>query len=114
MDTRTDLLARVLDTAAARHKVIAHNVANVNTPGFQRLELTFEDELAKVLAAGGDPSTVQPKVAVDEQAEPRADGNTVDIDREMNDLSKNSLLYQAASTILASRLGTLRSAITGR
>jgi flagellar basal-body rod protein FlgB len=53
-------------------------------------------------------------VAVDETAEPRADGNTVDIDVEMGQLTKNALLYQAASTILASRLGTLRSAISGR
>jgi flagellar basal-body rod protein FlgB len=114
MDTRTDLLARVLDTAATRHKVIAHNVANVNTPGYERLEVTFEDELAKVLAGGGDPSSVKPAVVVDDSAPARADGNTVDIDVEMGQLTKNALLYQAASTILTSRLGTLRSAITGR
>jgi flagellar basal-body rod protein FlgB len=114
MDTRMDLLARVLDTAATRHKVLAHNVANVNVPGYQRRDVTFEDELAKVLAAGGDPATVKPTVVVDETAEPRQDGNTVDIDVEMNQLTKNALMYQAASTILASRLGTLRSAITGR
>lgn len=114
MDTRIDLLARVLDVAATRHKVIAHNVANVNTPGFQRLEVTFEEELAKVLAGGGDPSGVKPKVAVDETAPARVDGNTVDIDQEMGALGKNALLYQAASSILASRLGMLRSAISGR
>ena len=91
MDTRLELLTRVLDTAATRHKVIAQNVANVDTFGYQRLEVTFEDELTKVLAGGGDPSAVQPKVVVDETAEPRVDGNTVDIDREMNDLSKNAL-----------------------
>ena len=42
-----DVLSRVLDTAALRHRVIAQNVANVNTPGYRRLEVTFEDELAK-------------------------------------------------------------------
>jgi flagellar basal-body rod protein FlgB len=38
----------------------------------------------------------------------------VDIDREMGDLTKNGLLYQAATQILASRLASLRSAISGR
>jgi flagellar basal-body rod protein FlgB len=42
------------------------------------------------------------------------DGNTVDIEREMNDLNRNALLYQAAAQVLASRLASLRAAVTGR
>ena len=44
----------------------------------------------------------------------RVDGNTVDIDREMNDLTKNALLYQAAMQVLANRMAALRSAVSGR
>jgi flagellar basal-body rod protein FlgB len=44
----------------------------------------------------------------------RVDGNTVDIDREMNTLQMNSLLYEAAAQVVASRIGTLRAAIAGR
>ena len=50
---------------------------------------------------------------VADQAE-RVDGNTVDLDREMSDLTKNGLLYQAAAQIVASRLASLRSAVSGR
>ncbi len=114
MDTRIDLLARVLDGAATRHRVIAHNVANVNTPDYKRLDVRFEEELTKVLAAHGDVSHVKPTIVEDPTNPARVDGNTVDIDQEMAQLTKNSLLYQAASTIIASRMATLRSAITGR
>lgn len=114
MDPRIDLLARVLDASATRHRVIAHNVANVNVPGFKRLDVSFEAELSKALESGADVAKVEPVVSEDTAAIARADGNTVDIDKEMGTLTKNALLYQAASSIIASRLSMLRSAITGR
>jgi flagellar basal-body rod protein FlgB len=103
----------VLDAASLRHRVIAQNVANVNTPGYQRREVLFEEELAKSLANPTTDKPVAPQVVVSEGPE-RVDGNTVDIDREMGDLTKNSLLYQAAANLLNSRLASLRAAITGR
>lgn len=104
------VLGQVLTAARVRHTVIAQNVANVNTPGYKRLEVRFEDQLAKQLAGGGRAG---PVVAEADGPE-RVDGNTVDLDREMNDLSRNALLYQAAATILTSRLASLRSAVAGR
>lgn len=108
-----DLLGQVMDTASLRHRVIAQNVANVNTPNYKRLEVAFEGELAKALGHTGGTGHVVPKVIETDNPE-RVDGNTVDIDREMGDLTKNALLYQAISQILASRLGSMRSAISGR
>lgn len=110
------LLARTLDAAALRHRVIAQNVANVNTPGYRRKEVRFEDDLARALdgaPCGNPPRPVAPAV-VDVPSTERVDGNTVDIDKEMGDLGKNALLYQAAAQILASRLAALRSAVSGR
>lgn len=106
------VLAQLLDAAALRHRVIAQNVANVNTPGYHRREVTFEADLAKALATPGSPPA-KPKVVVADGPE-RVDGNTVDIDREMNDLAKNALLYNAAATIVQSRVASLRAAIAGR
>ena len=107
-----DLMSRTLDAAALRHRVIAQNVANVNTPGYRRREVAFEAELAREVGAGGGPPAA-PKVVVADGPE-RVDGNTVDIDQEMNALGKNALLYQAAAQILTSRVATYRAAITGR
>ncbi|MBX9580965.1 MAG: flagellar basal body protein [Gemmataceae bacterium] len=103
-----DTLSGLLSATGLRHRVIAQNVANVNTPGYRRLEVTFGGELAR--ATGAAPT---PKVVYGD-GPARVDGNTVDIDREMNDLAKNALLYQAAAQIVTSRLASLRSAVSGR
>lgn len=102
-----DHLQTLLDAGSLRHKVIAQNVANVNTPGYKRLEVKFADELGR---ATGD---AKPQV-VEGVGPERVDGNTVDIDREMNDLTKNALLYQAVMQVLANRMSALRSAVAGR
>src|SRR5262249_39251974 len=107
------LLTQVLDAAALRQRVIAQNVANVNTPGYRRLAVTFEDDLGGALAAPSGGLPVRPHVVVADGPE-RVDGNTVDIDQEMNNLTKNALLYEAAAQILTSRIALMRSAITGR
>jgi flagellar basal-body rod protein FlgB len=110
---RLDVLSQILSASSLRHKVIAQNVANVNTPGYRRLAVTFEDDLSKAMGQPGGVGHVKPQVVIADGPE-RVDGNTVDIDREMNELSKNALLYQAATQILASRLSSLRAAIAGR
>lgn len=109
------LLTPLLDAATLRHRVIAQNVANVNTPGYRRRAVEFEADLAKALATP-DPHAVQrvkPRVVIADGPE-RVDGNTVDIDQEMNSLSKNALIYQAAAQIIASRIAALRAAVAGR
>ena len=112
--TRIDLLSQVMDAAALRHKVIANNIANVNTPGYKRLDVEFEQTLAKALSTGVPAAEVKPTIVQDDSNAERVDGNTVDIDREMGQLNQNSLLYTAASQILANQIAQLRSAITGR
>jgi flagellar basal-body rod protein FlgB len=104
-----DLLARVLDVAGLRHAVIAHNLANVNTPGFRRLEVSFDDEMTR-LSAG---KLGAPKIVESSDGTARGDGNTVDTDVEVGHLNRNSVLTAAATQILALKLGQLRSAITG-
>jgi flagellar basal-body rod protein FlgB len=116
METRAAnvaLLAQILDAAAMRHRVIAQNVANVNTPGYHRREVVFEADLARALASGEQPGSVKPHVIIADGPE-RVDGNTVDIDREMNDLTRNALLYEAAAQLITSRLASQRASIAGR
>jgi flagellar basal-body rod protein FlgB len=108
-----DVLARLLDASALRHRVIANNVANINTPNFKRLDVSFEEDLTKAMANKTSPFEVQPKIVEDNQSPPRADGNTVDIDREMNALLRNSVLFESAAQILSSRISSLRTAIKG-
>lgn len=110
------VLAKLLDVSHARHEIIAQNVANVNTPGYRRQEVRFEDAFAQALAVGDarQALALQPAVVTPSGGVERADGNNVDIDKEMGGLAKNSLLYKVCAQILAVQLAQTRSAISGR
>ncbi|PRR70272.1 Flagellar basal body rod protein FlgB [Moorella humiferrea] len=119
------VLEKALDAATLRQRVIAHNVANVNTPGFKRSDVSFEEKLARALGvepgvelyrthpghlpAGGLELT--PEVVPDNSTTMRQDGNNVDIDREMVDLVQNSLNFNFAVQQLNGRLAMLRYVI---
>ncbi len=110
-----DLLSKLMDASALRQRVIGQNVANVNTPGYRRLDIAFEEELAKRLREGAANFGDLSAEVIESDSQPlRADGNNVDIDKEMGQLSKNALLYQTYGQILTSKLATMRSAISGQ
>jgi flagellar basal-body rod protein FlgB len=110
------LLGRVLDASSLRHRVISQNIANVNTPGYRRQEVAFEEALAGHLRDGDARGAlaVRPQVVTSQSSAQRTDGNGVTLEQEMTDLNKNALLHNAAAQILSTRLAMLRSAITGR
>jgi flagellar basal-body rod protein FlgB len=111
-----ELLARLLDVASLRHKVIAQNVANVNTPGYHQLDVKFEEAFARALRDGESAALAKakPEVVENNEGPERADGNNVDIDTEMGDLEKNTLLYRTFVQILSIHTAAQRSAIVGR
>ncbi len=113
MGLRTDetsrTLMRALDAAALRHKTIATNIANVETPNYRRREVRFEEALQKALDGGG--ALPEPQV-VEDPAPGRADGNNVNIDQEMAELSENALRYEALVQGLAARTDQLQTVIT--
>lgn len=110
-----DALRRSLDAAAIRHRVLSQNLANINTPGYQRLDVRFEDLLDERIGDDRRLSTgALSEVHVDPDAQPRADGNSVDVDIELAEVNKNSLAAQTYIQILASKLQIMRTAITGQ
>jgi len=115
-DSQVAVLSRVLDMASLRHRVIAQNVANVNTPGYQRHDVDFADSFARALADGktSDVMQVQPRVIVASGGTARQDGNNVVMDVEMGQMQTNALLFQVFTQIMSMRLGQMRSAISGR
>src|SRR5262245_11163433 len=94
--SQLDLLAQLLNAATLRHRVIAQNVANVNTPGYRRLEVSFEDALSRHLSSEPnniDVSGIKPEIVQAHGGFDRFDGNNVDVDAEMGSLQKNTLLF---------------------
>ncbi len=111
-----DLIVKLLDMAQMREEVLGQNISNVNTPAYRRQEVQFEDELRQFLS--GDRTDklneLEAKRAYTEGLPARSDGNNVDIEMEMGQLNKNSMMYETYAQVLATKLGMLRSAITGR
>jgi flagellar basal-body rod protein FlgB len=113
--TLSEILPRLVEATSLRHRVLAMNVANVNTPGYQRLDVDFEGSLLKQMQLGGGKSgPVRPRVVEGGGSVPRADGNNVDIDREMGRLTKNALLHSLYAQLQSGNMARMRSALTGR
>ncbi len=112
---QADLLARMMDVAQLRHRLISRNLANVNTPGYHQLEVSFEDAFSHALSKQGEGAAlhIAPKVVEGQGNVPRQDGNTVDLDKELGNLNKNGLTFGMASQLLVGRIGMMRSAILG-
>jgi flagellar basal-body rod protein FlgB len=112
---QADLLVQLLRASEVRHQVISQNLANVNTAGYKRLAVNFEDQLEERIERGETYSaaSVDPEITTDLTLPARADGNNVDIDIEIGELQRNSLLYQTYTQVLASQFGSMRRAISG-
>lgn len=119
-DRITSLLTRFLDTQSRRAQVVASNIANVDTPGYQAKELDFAEYLKQaaydtVVPVKGLPlyqvSALEPEV-VEQIGNPIGiDGNTVDMGHEMSAMAETGMKYLEGIHLLQSRLRTLRIAI---
>jgi flagellar basal-body rod protein FlgB len=102
-----------------RQSVLSNNLANVNTPGFKRSDVSFQSALADALSSAQNSSDTASVDATpfttqtDSATSMRLDGNNVDPDVEAANLSKNQLLFDSVMAIDTKRLHTMDSAITG-
>ena len=101
-------LNSALDGLALRQRVIADNVANIQTPGFLAGRVAFEVSLAAAVSGGsGD---VTPSVA--RSLEPtRTDGNNVNLDAETVIATETGLRYQLALNALDGKYNVMRTAL---
>lgn len=121
---------RAMSRATARHKILAHNLANANTPNYVRLDLPDGGVppahlMQTAMRAGILPLQVSdprhfavPPVAKPQEAQPmpqptpmRTDGNTIDPEYEMAQLAENELRYAMLARIANSQIQGLRNAI---
>lgn len=130
---RTDImvaLKKSLDATLLRHEVIANNIANVDTPGFKRSDVTFKEALKLALEKDAfkgvqtDPrhipigpsnlDKVEPKVYKEIDTFFKNDKNNVDIDVEMGELAKNSMAYRTLTRLISEKYTSLETSISGR
>lgn len=120
-----NLLKKSLDVSSLKGKVIANNIANVNTKGFKRSDVSFEDTLKQqnddVLQLNAsdarhftdEDKSGEIKVNLDNASSMREDGNNVDIDYEMINQASNSLMYDALINQVNSRMSMMKYVIDG-
>lgn len=117
-DPTSGLVTEMIRLTALRHRVLAANLANVETPGYQAHEATFAKTLAEAQGGGLQRADrtpdIQTVVGPDPDAVPRRDGNTVDLDRQMVKLVQNTNWHTTLIQILTSRFAMLKAAIRDR
>ena len=114
-DTTQLALQRAVAGAGMRQATLAGNIANANTPGYQRRDVDFHKTLSAAMDAGSSavervgfsPQTVRGGTM-------RADGNSVDIDTESAAMASNALEYEALVSVSRGRIDVLESAIGSR
>ena len=110
------LLSLALDAAGMRQQAIAQNIANANTPGYQRVSVSFENRLNALRDGAGNLATpslaslsdLRPTFAF---ADANAQGSGVALDQEMAQLSQNTLHHQALLKALDKHLSLMGIAI---
>jgi flagellar basal-body rod protein FlgB len=109
-------LELILSWSSARHRVIAANVANAQTPGYRAQDLSereFRSALARALAGGPAATGLVPRPA-ETAGIVKPDGNNVDLEVEMGRMARNGMLHTFAATLLAQQLGQMREAVAER
>jgi flagellar basal-body rod protein FlgB len=115
------LLARkLLDGAVLRQEAIASNIANAETPGYRRLEVAgdFASQLRAKLESGTlaqSKDTLAPSLVEDPHARTlRPDGNTVEIEKELLEMNRNSVEHDFLTELVSRNIKQMKMAISGR
>lgn len=106
------ILERAISGATLRNTVLANNIANADTPGFQPSDVDFQSALRDAIAAG--PDTVAALSFDPERGAPvvmRADGSGVDPEAEAAKLAENGLQLNALVDVASARIRILRAAM---
>lgn len=105
--SHSQMLARAMDTYTLRQRVTASNIANVDTPGFKKHEVQFEDALRKARQTGGvdEMKKVTPSIVETD--------NDVVLEDELVNMADTQIRVQLVARSLRHHFDLLRNGITG-
>lgn len=126
-------LTAVIYYTGLRHRVVANNIANADTPNYKALDISFKQQLDDLINAmehkefesshsesnsitSQSTSLPPPTVIFTPDiygVTPRIDNNTVNLDLEMIKLSQNSILHNVFLQLLNSKFRVIKTAING-
>jgi len=120
-----NILGKAADGAWARNEAISNNIANVDTPGYKRQDVSFQTELQHALKASKYKSLDQkvsdankhlrrldPKAYTDiPNWSYRMDKNNVDVDTENVELASNQIVYNGITTSISNEFNNYKTVI---
>lgn len=104
-----DLIEKALNIRAFYHRVIAGNLANVDTPNYKEKDIDFKAELAK-RTVGIENIGIRERT--DHDGLGTMDGNTVNIENQMVKLTENQLMFQSLIQVTAKKFSLIRYLIS--
>jgi len=137
MEDKTWVAGKLATSALAeRFNAVAENLANVNTPGYKKKEVTFEENLRSALDMRRSPETLPMEITnkmhisqgsaalvdpddfhadelTDTEGECRLDGNNVEPEIEMAKLAETKMAYNGILRMMGKRASMIKTAIGG-
>jgi flagellar basal-body rod protein FlgB len=113
----TEALSRFLDVDVARYKLIASNLANIDTPGFRTRDLDFRAELGRASALAAEESegfslaSYAPVIHRVRGLLERPDGNNVSVERESLLLAETQMKFNLGVQLLKDEFHGISQAI---
>jgi len=126
------ILERSLDAATLRHRTIANNVANIDTPHYKSKQVVFEEFLQQEITGIQGTSKLEayrtdarhipftkgglgamPQIVSNPDQIVQNNGNDVDMESEMNQLAGNTIWYNGLTQITAGSFQKLKNVIQG-
>lgn len=126
--TRTAVFEKTLDATLLRNEAISQNIANVDTPGYKRKTVAFEEYLSDAVGKSSlrglrprpehipvgkrNVQDIDIKVSEDGSSlSMRLDGNNVDIESEMAQMAKNTIKYNLIAQKITGSFNKVKSVI---
>lgn len=122
-DDNYNLLKQGLKASNTRAKVIANNIANINTKGYKKFSVVFEENLKNdnlsinlkrtndKHISGDDRTDGNISIKQEKGTSMRNDGNNVDLDIEKVNQAANTLKYNALVTRMSGKINEIKSVI---
>ena len=108
-----DLIEAGIRAENLRQKAIANNIANLETPGYRRIDVRFEELLVKALDSPEtvDLSEIEPQIYRPKQTPVKSNGNDVNFETEVGEMVKNTLRHKAYIRLLSKKFKQIELAM---
>lgn len=116
VDNLFDAIGVGMKAENLRQRAIASNVANLETPGYRRVDVEFREMLAKAMDSSGDADfdAIEPQLFQPKDSPVKTNGNDVSWESEVGQMVKNTLRHKTYVRLLQKKYAQIDLAINVR